>query len=354
MNTSASPHIAIRADASPLVGGGHLVRCIALAQALRQHDVTTELVTCAEAGDTVGIPGGLFDRIVHVDTPWASEAEHAGAVCGLLGSVDMLLVDHYELGAEFESAVRGCTRFVTVIDDAPARGHKADILIDPTYGRKESEYADHAPGAAIMGGSDYALLRQRFAVIRDKTIEERARRGGSIHRILLAFGASPLPEAIASVLQALSAVPQLEITVLTPDAASVQGFVREKRIAEENVLFLSEWERVPDMMADADLCIGGAGGMSWERCALALPSIVVSLADNQDEIARVLEARGAAFALGYGDRDFESRLWSLVQRLIAHPDELLTMSSRAAQICDGKGAKRIADALLKVMQEGRF
>ncbi|MFP3733021.1 glycosyltransferase, partial [Bacillus sp. SIMBA_006] len=51
-------------------------------------------------------------------------------------------------------------------------------------------------------------------------------------------------------------------------------------------------------MAEADLAIGAAGSTSWERCCLGLPTLMLILAENQEGIARALDAAGAAICLG--------------------------------------------------------
>jgi UDP-2,4-diacetamido-2,4,6-trideoxy-beta-L-altropyranose hydrolase len=57
-------------------------------------------------------------------------------------------------------------------------------------------------------------------------------------------------------------------------------------------------ENLVDLMAQADLALGGSGTMTWERCVLGLPSLVLVTAANQERIARDLDAAGACVSLG--------------------------------------------------------
>jgi len=42
--------------------------------------------------------------------------------------------------------------------------------------------------------------------------------------------------------------------------------------------------KMATLMADSDLAIGASGSATWERCCLALPTLMVVLADNQKKL----------------------------------------------------------------------
>ena len=93
-------------------------------------------------------------------------------------------------------------------------------------------------------------------------------------------------------------------------------------------------------MIAADLAIGAGGSASWERCALGLPAIVLTLADNQAWTARALAEAGAALnPSSVADAAREAL------KLMDETDRLREMSARAASLCDGRGAERVADAI---------
>ena len=106
-----------------------------------------------------------------------------------------------------------------------------------------------------------------------------------------------------------------------------------------------EPENPAAVMTGADIAIGACGSTSWERCALGLPSVVLAAADNQEGIARALNQEGAAGVLGRVGEVTPESLREAVSALLEDPERRGVMARAGRQICDGRGAGRIAEAL---------
>ncbi|MFA5490886.1 MAG: UDP-2,4-diacetamido-2,4,6-trideoxy-beta-L-altropyranose hydrolase, partial [Candidimonas sp.] len=93
------------------------------------------------------------------------------------------------------------------------------------------------------------------------------------------------------------------------------------------------------LMTDSDLAIGAAGGTSWERCCLGVPSLVLALADNQRGVAATLQDAGGAIAM----QSAAEVATFLQDHLDAGtlPDTLRRLSAAASRITDGEGVSRV-------------
>jgi spore coat polysaccharide biosynthesis predicted glycosyltransferase SpsG len=89
------------------------------------------------------------------------------------------------------------------------------------------------------------------------------------------------------------------------------------------------------------LCIGAAGSTAWERCCLALPSIVIVIADNQALIAKKLKIKKAAL---YVQEPIENELFD--QLAAMSNSQLKNLSENSALYVDGFGAKRVVDKII--------
>ncbi|NDB69404.1 MAG: UDP-2,4-diacetamido-2,4,6-trideoxy-beta-L-altropyranose hydrolase, partial [Methylocystaceae bacterium] len=99
------------------------------------------------------------------------------------------------------------------------------------------------------------------------------------------------------------------------------------------------------LMAESDLAIGAAGGTSWERCCLGLPSLVLTLAENQSAGAVALQNAGAVIALERFQQITEIlESWQLSRQTDAN---LWKLSHAAAAVADGNGCERVADYMVK-------
>src|SRR5262249_33305587 len=111
-----------------------------------------------------------------------------------------------------------------------------------------------------------------------------------------------------------------------------------------NIHVHSDLPSLAPLMARADLAIGACGSTSWERLCLGLPTLAVSLAENQRPLAEELDRRGLVRWVGHGDSADEAAIGAALGGILElglDPD----WSSRCSAIVDGKGLARVCAAL---------
>jgi spore coat polysaccharide biosynthesis predicted glycosyltransferase SpsG len=100
------------------------------------------------------------------------------------------------------------------------------------------------------------------------------------------------------------------------------------------------------LMAECDVAIGAAGGTSWERCCLGVPTLIAVLAENQQRIAVSLDAGGAAINLGEAKLpNFKLAVADAVDWLMNSSSALSHMSIKARTITQGDGAQKVVDKM---------
>lgn len=327
-----------RADASPEIGGGHVMRCLALAEALE----ATGGWRCGFATgpeSSAMIPAIRALACDPLDLVGAAEDEPATLADGWSGGCDLLVVDHYRRDAVFERACRPWAHRIMAIDDLADRAHDCDLLLDHTMGRKASDYtAFTGPSCRMMLGSSYALLRREFLAARSCALERRGR-GEPVRRILVALGASDPNDATSRVLDGIeSSGVEASIDVVLGEHAPHIDTVRE-RMPQAATLHCAA-SNMAALMSGADMAIGAAGTTSWERCCLGLPSLMVTTADNQRFVAAALDDAGAARLLGRSGDLTAATIGEAVAALAHDAHARLAMAERAAALCDGRGLER--------------
>jgi spore coat polysaccharide biosynthesis predicted glycosyltransferase SpsG len=99
------------------------------------------------------------------------------------------------------------------------------------------------------------------------------------------------------------------------------------------------------LIADADVAVGAGGVSAWERCCLGLPSLMVTLADNQLRQIDIIVRRSAGVGVGWPDADLAARMSGALRRLLADGDMRSEMAQAAASLVDGRGPARIFSAV---------
>lgn len=354
--------IVFRADASNRMGIGHLMRCLTLAEALRERGVETRFICRAHLGNLVellqrqAMPVTVLPapaQVPGVDSEeyatWlgVTQAEDAEQTIEALHGdrPDWLVVDHYGLDTDWEQKLRPYTAKLMVIDDLANRRHDCDLLMNQNYSDEgEKRYRSLVPeNCCPLLGPRYALLRPEYASYR-RTLRPR---DGVVRRVLVFFGGSDPSNMTRLALEGLSApeFQHLEVDV-------VVGANNAHRVALEQQVFIrplthlyGSRPHLADLMARADLAIGAGGGTTWERMCLGLPSLVVSIADNQRPACEALDRAELIQYIG-GFREVRaSDLVDALKGWIGNRDRLLACSIQSQLLVDGLGVLRLAEVL---------
>ncbi|HSI57159.1 MAG TPA: UDP-2,4-diacetamido-2,4,6-trideoxy-beta-L-altropyranose hydrolase [Ideonella sp.] len=296
--------VAIRADASTELGAGHVVRCLVLADRLRARGARSfflcrpgpgdGIAAIQAAGHTVlGLPAGAVEPAC--DAAACLAALHAAAA----GPLDWIVADHYALDARWERTLRAATGArVMAIDGQANRPHDADLLLDPVgLPGSEPRWQGLLPAACRrLIGPGHALLREEFR----SASALPAARDGAPPRILLCFGGSDAPDATGRVLAALCGHPQAGavIDAVIGTAYPHGAALATLAAAHPAVTLHRQPEALARLMRRAHLAVCAGGGTLLELCALQVPALVVSIADNQRGPAQALARAGCAIDLG--------------------------------------------------------
>lgn len=333
----------IRADASVEMGTGHVMRCLALADYLREGGAQITFISRRYDGNlanliaTRGFDVGLLEPgcdgfSVERDGEQTREIIHG------LGGCDCLIVDNYLLDVEWERAVRGVAKRLFVIDDL-ARIHDCDGLLDQNlHMQMEGRYKGRVPaGCKLFLGPGYALLRREFEDAR----RHLRPRNGEIRRILVNFGGSDAHDVTSIAIEACSEVfagKHVEIIVVAGGANPHKDKLKRlcSNISSPFFVYHEQVSHMARLMGEADIAIGAGGSSHWERCFLGLPALVITTADNQVEITRAVASRGACVYVGDAEREerglIRQKLADNLAQLAKMPHKLLGLSQKAVAL----------------------
>ena len=334
-----SLHVALRVAASPAIGGGHVVRSLAVANALRAAGAACTFFVNEEAVTAAPLLIHSGHRLVAAP----QDTDAAVALARAQGHFDWLLVDDYALAAPQETPWRAVARNILIVDDLANRLHDCDLLLDSTPSRVAEDYAGLVPPAARLRlGSSYAPLRSEFALKRPAALARRAATAKP-QRLLVSFGLVDPDGITAEAVRAIAAAyPDLAMDVVLGPLS--QSRAKIEALGHSKVTLHIDPPSMSELMVTSDIALGAGGSTAWERACLALPSIALVLAANQRALALDLEKRGALRAIEKGD-DLWRQVIAAVGRLCDDVALWRAMSLQAALACDGLGAQRLSAEL---------
>jgi UDP-2,4-diacetamido-2,4,6-trideoxy-beta-L-altropyranose hydrolase len=351
--------IAIRVDASSQIGTGHFMRCLTLADALKQRGAQISFISrqlpqylkgmlTEREHEFIPLNSSLSEvttgDLAH--THWLGTSQHADAQASiqvLSGHIwDWLVVDHYALDARWESALRQTTKNILVIDDIADRQHDCNVLLDQNfYADMDTRYTGKVPvHCQLLLGPRYALLRDEFRQLR----EQIKPRSGPVKRVLIFFGGMDAANYTGRAIEALASINHdLHVDVVIGAQHPSREQI-ELACAEHNFLCHVQTGRMAELMATADLAIGAGGSTIWERCYLGLPTLTICTADNQHKQIVDAASEGLLYA-----PELEDELILMLSRHVSALMENVCLrrfiSSNGIQAVDGRGVFRVTGNL---------
>ena len=332
------------------IGTGHIMRCLTLADELRERGVEVYFICRMLPGNLCDLieqkgyivyrlpyPGQQPDSVTHhaqlLEANWQADAEETRTILEKeTGGIDWLIVDHYALDIRWETLMRPHAKKIMVIDDLADRPHDCDLLLDQNlYENMETRYQTLIPGHCLtLLGPGYVLLRPEFKKVR----QNLRQRDGTVKRILIFFGGSDLTNETAKALKAVQPInrPEVVIDVVVGSTNLHKEELQKLCSARPNTSFYCQVKNMAELMAVADLAIGAGGTTTWERCFLGLPSITLIVAQNQADIIRAVAAKGAAWNLGWSGSVSPEILAEAIKMAMNDPVALKDMGLTAMRL----------------------
>lgn len=335
----------IRADASPLIGCGHVMRMLALAQAWMERGGSVSLasITCPEPlVDRLHKEGVNWIQLESTDLGSEADANESIRIAKDLNS-SWLVLDGYHFSYEYQFTVHESGLKIMVMDDY---GHCerwcADLIVNQNLDSEfERTYSNDLEGSVNLLGSKYCLLRREFL-----TPQPQKKEWKRIERLLVSLGGSDPHYATGATLELLNSAcaRSLDIRVVSGvDNSHIENL--RNFSSHHNIEILTNVTDMPAQFEWADGIVSAGGSTCWEWLHAGLPGAIVTVAGNQLPIVKALtESRRAALSLGWfsdlGSEMLRHNLRGWLNDPVSQIDGLVLKS-----LIDDSGSVRVAAAL---------
>ena len=349
MERLSGKNLIIRVDASTQIGTGHLMRCLALAQAWKDDGGTVVFITaCQSEGLLQRLRDERFDvHLLAGSYPDAKDGEYTKDVLATHPGAWVVL-DGYHFDEVYQQRMKQLGHRLLVIDDmAHLKHYYADIVLNQNLHAEQLQYPCESYTRLLLG-TRYVLLRREFLAWKDRKreIPEVGR------RVLVTLGGADLENHTLKLIQALDKVDVdgLEATVVigatNPHTDVLEATTRQSHIP---IRLVYNAENMPELMAWADAAVSSAGSTVWELLFLGTPTLALILADNQRCIAEQMVRLEVGQSLGWA-RDVSAKSLARAITLLLKDSSLrASIGKQAQQAVDGRGTQRI----LKTLQAGK-
>jgi UDP-2,4-diacetamido-2,4,6-trideoxy-beta-L-altropyranose hydrolase len=335
------PPLLFRGDASATIGTGHIMRCLAMAQAWKRAGGEA-VFAIAESPEALinRLVGEGFNSISFPVVPASSDDFEL-----LLAHVRRLeakwvVIDGDHFDSEFLLRLNNFGVRTLLLDDFAARSSfPVDIVVNPNYGAKEEPYRLSGFRGELLLGESYVLTRSEFV---SHAFENRTVRkfGNSI---LVTLGGSDPDNLSAKILDAIAELSDFKITLIA--GAGYAHRTDLTALAGGNLQVLQDARDMPTLMRNADMAIIAGGGTLWELLHMGCAVLSYSRNSLQASVLGELADKGTLVDMGPLSRFSGPALVAKVREL-ANSDKIRKSIAVAGhQLIDGRGAQRVVEKL---------
>ena len=339
----------IRVDSSPEIGIGHMMRCLTLAQELKNNFDKIIFLTQKDSGNFIGTIMKNEFEVIFIPTTNNDPNIIKNLLTAYSENKNFLLIDHYDIDTNFESSLKNIFERIFVIDDLANRKHDCDLLIDQNYYRDLNQRYEKLiqNGTIALLGPKYAIIRPEFRTINKKAIKKNSQ----IKKILVSFGGSDPTNECKKVLDALCSIENSKFEIVVVAGIYNHKFEQLKKLYEKysNIKIYSHVNDLSRLMLNSDLFIGAGGTTTWERFYMGLPSTVTIISDDQKESIEFLSDMGHIINLGLAKNVTSKTYVQTLQK--PNSDLIYNMSLHNQKLVDGNGSNRIKKQIIELIND---
>lgn len=342
----------IRADASIAMGTGHVMRCLALAQAW-QHAGGDAIFAMAESTPAIAQRlrvEGIGTTIVNSLPGSADDANEVSAFA-VERQAQWLVVDGYQFSSAYQRSMKDAGLQLLSIDDmGQCAPYCADFVLNQNVYACSDTYRDCCAPTTALLGPRFALLRREFLPWRSW----QRQFAPVAKRLLITMGGSDPQNVSAWILNAAARLNLngVEITVVIGGSNRHVEFWKQFAAKSSGMIRLQfDSTNMAELMAGADLAISAAGTTCYELALLQVPMVLITVSENQVLTAEALAQNAAAIDTGWFHRLDPERFAQLLRGLILSQEARRKLGTNARRLVDGYGAHRVCRLLLNSQQQ---
>ncbi len=339
--------ILFRADGNEKIGLGHIMRCLSIAQALRDSGAEARFVAADHRCEPIITQKG-FECIV-LNTDYSDMESEFSAFERVIEELkpEIIVIDSYYVTENYLKSI-GKQAKTVYIDDVLAFAYPVDILINYNVFSSQTDYdelykrAEEKPRFVL--GTDYVPLRKEFS-------DCAYRKPERVKNILVSTGGADTRHIAVKLLEYLNDNPEkLSDYCLKFIVGSVNRDIeRIKELSDNlpNIELMIDVKNMKELMCGCDLAVSAAGSTLYELCVCSVPTITYVIADNQLQAARAFEQKG--LMVNVGDlRDKENVgevLYNSIKELIDSGKKRESMVKSAYELINKDGSNKIANII---------
>lgn len=337
----------IRADANPKLGSGHVMRCLAIAKALRKIGEEVLFLTADHQSEKLIKKHGFSYHCLNSSYEYLEQELPAFTEQLSMQKVQAVIVDSYFITKRYLEELRAQVK-VIYLDDLNQFIYPVDVLINYNIYAKELPYAlEYPKETKLWLGCEYIPLRDEF-IGKSRSNTER------VTNLLITTGGADAYNMAGQLITFLREREEYNLLVLHVVAGPLNqniDMLIELTSKYNGVYLHQNVTNMAELMINCEIAVSAGGSTLYELCACGVPTISFAYADNQLQGVKEFDRQGLIPYAGDLREDSTSCLQRITEQitLLCQNQEIRKLhSTEMKKLVDGFGSQRIAELLLTI------
>ncbi len=335
-----------RADSNSVIAGGHIMRCLTIAAALKKAGEKVRFLTADDGSSSVLESYDMEYTVLNSD--WKDLTTETDKVITLLKAEDrpVLVIDTYSVSKEYVTLLKPYCKTV-YLGSKPGYLGPLDLLINYSADIDRVKYSELYPETKLLLGLSYAPIREEFQTACVKHREH-------IKRILITTGNTDKINMTGNILKRLLPLTEglgIEANVVIGRMFDSKDELHSRYDGEKNVILHENVQSMSELMKACDIAVSANGTTVYELSAAGIAAVTFALVPEQINSAEALSALGAVDYCGEAFQNDDECAERIARRLLYYtedPEKMNELAQRAHQLIEGNGCRRITDAVISL------
>ena len=344
----------IRADGNSYIGMGHIMRCLAIADALAQQGKEPVFLISSPESVSFIATRGFRAELINASTMdendgMGSLIQELPELCAFLKkNTDVVLVDSYRATKEYLLEL-GKYAKVAYLDDL-GQAWPVDLLINYNiYGPRYASLYEKESKKCLLGPK-YMPMRGEFLQKSSYCVTE------TVKDVMITTGGSDPHLAAKAFAEEFLTDEELQKADLRFHIVSgpFNKRVDELKAAlaeNKNVFIYENIKSIRELMCRCDVVLTASGSTIYEVSSVGVPMLTFYFAENQKQGAEELEKIAGVPNCGDFSKDSQAcvrKAVAVLRKLTCDREYREEISRREKVLVDGQGAERVASELIEL------
>jgi len=325
-------NIVFRVDATQKIGVGHLMRCISLSEELTKRKNVCYFLSKIDNNYLINKINeiNIYKKISHNEEIFKFLNEN---------DVDWIITDHYDIKSQYIKKIQKNGYNVLSIDDTSQIHYYSDIVVNQNIGSEKLKFSSEKYTEFLLG--------TKYVMLRDELLKRKEKIGKKdVKKILITLGGSDNDNITLKILRSIENK-QIEILLLIGCFNPFYNEIKNYAKKNKNIKIIISPKNMADIYLGTDISISAGGSTCYELAYFGIPNIIITLANNQLNIANELCKKNISFYAGKKDNFNSKKLNYYIEELINNKSLYSKMKKFGIELIDGKGKKRIVNLMDK-------